>query len=122
MLLPIQEFSLVTLADLQDQPSPPVLHIIPPLPVVEIAILVLVGPLVAQVILEGPVEDVSVEQDQLSLQLLVVAPGAIEDCALAEVVRPSALLLPLVEVAHVFVFIHELEGALSVGQVVYELS
>ena len=54
--------------------------------------------------------------------LLIVPPGAIEHCPFAEVVCPSALLLPLVEVTHVFILVYELEGALSLREVLYKLT
>ncbi len=98
------------------------LDIFPPLPIVKVSILVLVGALVAQVVLEGAIEDVTVEEDKLALHLLVIVPSAGEDCALAEVVSPPPLLLPFMEVAHVLVLIHELESALAVGDVVNKLA
>jgi hypothetical protein len=99
-----------------------VLHVFLPLAIVEVSILVLVCPLIAQVVLKGAIEDITIEQDQLTVKLLIIAPSATEDSAFAKVVCPSALLLSLVEVAHEFIFIHEFESTLTMGNIIHELS
>ncbi len=58
------------------------------------------------VVLEDPSEGVSVEQGELSLDLLVVAPNTLENCTFAEIVDSSSLSLPLPEFSLVSILVY----------------
>jgi hypothetical protein len=106
VLFPLLKFALILFAIKKFEAALPVFDVFRPSSLVNISIFVMINSLKPFVVLEDPSEGVSVEQSELSLDLLVVAPNTLENCTFAEVVDSSPLSLPLPEFSLVSILVY----------------
>jgi hypothetical protein len=116
------ELSLILLPYFERQLPQTLFEIAFPESPIDISIFVLIESIVAEVVLEQTLKDISIEEHQSAFDFEVIFPATFEASIFAELVDAPAVLLSVEKLALVLVLVDILEESLSVGEVAFELT